>query len=128
EMVVGLLGILKAGGAYVPLDPAYPAERLSYMVADAQPAVIVTREQYTALTNESEVRTWTGSVPPAVAGGSTVSMPIADPPAIAGGTDPVQVRFETLVAKQTETVCLDRDWGLIAAEQTTETESGVCAE
>ena len=41
EMVVGLLGLLKAGGAYVPLDPGYPAERLQYMVQDAQVAVVV---------------------------------------------------------------------------------------
>ncbi|MBD0256801.1 MAG: amino acid adenylation domain-containing protein [Cytophagales bacterium] len=36
RMVVGLLGILKAGGAYVPVDPGYPAERLHYLVTDAQ--------------------------------------------------------------------------------------------
>jgi amino acid adenylation domain-containing protein len=41
EMIVGLLGILKAGGAYVPLDPAYPSQRLSYMVHDAQMKVIL---------------------------------------------------------------------------------------
>ena len=45
EMVVGLLGILKAGGAYLPLDPASPSERLSYMLADAAPKVLLTQGQ-----------------------------------------------------------------------------------
>jgi amino acid adenylation domain-containing protein/FkbH-like protein len=44
EMVVGLLGILKAGGAYVPLDPAYPHERLSFMIEDAQVSVLLTQQ------------------------------------------------------------------------------------
>jgi amino acid adenylation domain-containing protein len=43
EMVIGLLGILKAGGAYVPLDPTYPAERLAFMLEDAQVSMLVTQ-------------------------------------------------------------------------------------
>lgn len=46
EMLVGLLGILKAGGAYVPLDPTYPAQRRNYMLADARPAAVLTKEAY----------------------------------------------------------------------------------
>ncbi|MFI5179713.1 MAG: condensation domain-containing protein, partial [Vicinamibacterales bacterium] len=41
EMVVALLAVLKAGGAYVPLDPTYPSERLGFMLADANVAVLV---------------------------------------------------------------------------------------
>ncbi|MEP7338034.1 MAG: amino acid adenylation domain-containing protein, partial [Acidobacteriota bacterium] len=46
EVIVGLLGILKAGGAYLPLDPELPVERLSLMIGDAQPPVILTREEH----------------------------------------------------------------------------------
>jgi amino acid adenylation domain-containing protein len=41
DMVVGALAILKAGGAYVPMDPAYPADRLSFMLDDAQAPVLL---------------------------------------------------------------------------------------
>lgn len=41
ERVVGLLGILKAGGTYVPLDPDYPSERLSYMLRDSEPKLVL---------------------------------------------------------------------------------------
>jgi non-ribosomal peptide synthetase component F len=42
EMAIALLGILKAGGAYVPLDPTYPQQRLSLMLEEAQPPVLLT--------------------------------------------------------------------------------------
>ncbi|KAF9561023.1 hypothetical protein EC968_005932 [Mortierella alpina] len=40
-LIVGLLAILKAGGAYLPLDPAHASERLSSILADASPSVLI---------------------------------------------------------------------------------------
>jgi amino acid adenylation domain-containing protein len=47
-MVVAMLAVLKAGGAYVPLDPSYPAERLAFMVQDAQAQVLIAQEKFRA--------------------------------------------------------------------------------
>ncbi|MCB0087815.1 MAG: AMP-binding protein, partial [Caldilineaceae bacterium] len=43
EMVIGMLAILKAGGAYLPLDPSYPSERVQFMLANAQPKLLLTQ-------------------------------------------------------------------------------------
>lgn len=48
DMLVGLLGILKAGGAYLPLDPAFPTDRLSFMIGDAQTPVLLTQQKLAA--------------------------------------------------------------------------------
>ena len=53
EMVVALLAVLKAGGAYVPLDPGYPLERLSYLVQDSAPALVLTHARAAAAVQES---------------------------------------------------------------------------
>ncbi|AUZ27692.1 amino acid adenylation domain-containing protein [Bacillus cabrialesii] len=53
EMAVGLLAVLKAGAAYLPLDPDYPADRIAFMLKDAQPAFIMTNTKAA------------GSIPPA---------------------------------------------------------------
>ncbi|MFF5232190.1 amino acid adenylation domain-containing protein [Dactylosporangium sp. NPDC000521] len=45
DLVVGLLGVLKAGAAYVPLDPDYPADRLAFMLADADAPVLLTQSR-----------------------------------------------------------------------------------
>ncbi|MCP3802396.1 amino acid adenylation domain-containing protein [Allokutzneria sp. A3M-2-11 16] len=41
DLAVGVLAVLKAGGVFVPLDPDYPADRLAFMIADSDAAVLV---------------------------------------------------------------------------------------
>jgi amino acid adenylation domain-containing protein len=45
ELVVSLLATFKAGGVYLPLDPSYPPERLGFMAAEANAAVVLTRTE-----------------------------------------------------------------------------------
>jgi len=44
QMAVATLAVLKAGAAYVPLDPTYPAERLSFILNDARPMLLITQK------------------------------------------------------------------------------------
>ncbi len=41
DMVAAMLGVMKSGAAYLPLDPDLPAGRLSAMIEDAAPRVIL---------------------------------------------------------------------------------------
>ncbi|TCP59047.1 amino acid adenylation domain-containing protein [Tumebacillus sp. BK434] len=49
ELYVAMIAILKAGGAYVPLDTSYPAERLTYMLADTGISVLVSVQRLAGL-------------------------------------------------------------------------------
>ncbi|MFC8226301.1 non-ribosomal peptide synthase/polyketide synthase [Streptomyces sp. NPDC057287] len=42
DLVVAVLAVLKAGAAYVPVDPEYPAARITYLLQDTQPSLLVT--------------------------------------------------------------------------------------
>ncbi|HKH45402.1 MAG TPA: non-ribosomal peptide synthase/polyketide synthase [Thermoanaerobaculia bacterium] len=42
-LVVALLAVLKAGGAYLPLDTSIPRPRLSFLLEDARPSLLLTR-------------------------------------------------------------------------------------
>jgi amino acid adenylation domain-containing protein len=43
-MVAAMLGILRVGAAYLPLDPNFPAARLSYIIEDAAPDLLLTED------------------------------------------------------------------------------------
>ncbi|WP_275690207.1 MULTISPECIES: non-ribosomal peptide synthetase [Streptomyces] len=49
ESVVAILAVLKAGAAYLPLDMDQPAERLTGILADAHPTVVLTTTTATPL-------------------------------------------------------------------------------
>ncbi|WP_432044328.1 amino acid adenylation domain-containing protein, partial [Streptomyces cadmiisoli] len=56
DLVVALLAVVKAGGAYVPIDPEYPAERVAYVLRDAQPALVVTTREVEGVLAENVAR------------------------------------------------------------------------
>ncbi|MEO7261301.1 MAG: amino acid adenylation domain-containing protein [Jatrophihabitantaceae bacterium] len=42
QLITALVAVLKAGAAYLPLDPDYPTPRLSYLLHDSQPTLLIT--------------------------------------------------------------------------------------
>jgi amino acid adenylation domain-containing protein len=43
ELIAGIWGVLKTGAAYIPIAVDYPAERVTYMLEDAQAALLLTQ-------------------------------------------------------------------------------------
>ncbi|CAD6592399.1 MAG: hypothetical protein ASARMPRED_006249 [Alectoria sarmentosa] len=41
NLIVAVLAVLKSGAAYVPIDPALPAERITHMMDDADPKLVI---------------------------------------------------------------------------------------
>jgi amino acid adenylation domain-containing protein/thioester reductase-like protein len=55
ELITAVWAVLKAGAAYLPLDPAYPADRISFMLADTGPALVLTTEGLAGALQEADV-------------------------------------------------------------------------
>jgi len=51
-MAIASLGVLKAGCAYQPLDPSYPAERLNFMMKDANAKLLIADEELRPIVDE----------------------------------------------------------------------------
>jgi amino acid adenylation domain-containing protein len=58
DAVVAILAILKAGAGYVPLDLKLPAERLSAMVEQARPALLLTQRAHLEFMSEHGIPMW----------------------------------------------------------------------
>jgi amino acid adenylation domain-containing protein len=56
QLVAALLATLESGAACVPLDPAWPAERLSLVMADSGAEILITEDRFAALPAAAGVR------------------------------------------------------------------------
>ncbi|WP_141693646.1 non-ribosomal peptide synthetase, partial [Streptomyces sp. PTY087I2] len=55
SMIVALLAVLKAGAAYLPVDPDYPTDRISYMLQDARPTLVLSSAGTAAVLDSVQV-------------------------------------------------------------------------
>ncbi|MDX3695572.1 amino acid adenylation domain-containing protein [Streptomyces europaeiscabiei] len=80
DMVVALFAVLRTGSAYLPLELDHPADRLSLMLADARPLLLLSTERVSD--------TLTGDTPRVLLDDPAVAAELAALPA-----DPVSVTF-----------------------------------
>ncbi|MEU8180867.1 amino acid adenylation domain-containing protein [Micromonospora sp. NPDC049047] len=63
DLPVALLAVVRAGAAYLPLEPSYPPRRLAYMVADAEPTVVVSERRWQPVLPAEATVLWLDDVP-----------------------------------------------------------------
>ncbi|MEU1285624.1 amino acid adenylation domain-containing protein [Kitasatospora sp. NPDC005856] len=62
DLVVALLAVLKSGAAYLPLDPDLPAQRMAFMLTDAEVPLLVTQRSLAdRLPRHDAATVWTDS-------------------------------------------------------------------
>ncbi|MGW0330970.1 amino acid adenylation domain-containing protein [Streptomyces sp. NPDC003011] len=76
-LVVALLAVLKSGAAYVPVDPAHPAERITHLLGDARPCLLLTDRATAAVLPAHALDTLVVDDPGTAA--SLTAHPAADP-------------------------------------------------
>ncbi len=122
DMLVGLLAILKAGGAYLPIDPAYPADRIAFMLDDAQVSVLLTTQEQRTKPVLSEVEgNKEQSTDSTTERKGVLHTPPADDERAYGTTPPADDGQPTVVN-------LDADWPTIAQQPATNPDSGVTSD
>ncbi|MEV5934742.1 non-ribosomal peptide synthase/polyketide synthase [Streptomyces sp. NPDC052079] len=64
DLVTVLLAVAKSGAAYVPLDPDFPADRITYMIEDSRPVLVVDERWLEAARTEDRAPDNLAPVPP----------------------------------------------------------------
>ncbi|MFD7054933.1 amino acid adenylation domain-containing protein [Streptomyces mirabilis] len=90
QHVVAALAVAKAGGTYMPIDPDYPAERLTFMLNDADPTLLVTDEKISAQLPESNCPHLVVDEPETA---HEIAAAPAEPPATAKAGHPDQLAY-----------------------------------
>ena len=82
DLVVALLAVLKSGAGYLPLDPELPAQRLSFMLGDAEVPLLVTERSLAArLPEHGADVVWTDTEAELIAARSAEPLPATAAPA-----------------------------------------------
>ena len=89
DMVVSILAVLKAGGAYVPLDPTNPEERISFILDDANVALLITEATVVDTVPEGE---FTAVILDQI-GAELASQPVENPAPVSGLDDRAYVIY-----------------------------------
>ncbi|MFD8693112.1 amino acid adenylation domain-containing protein, partial [Streptomyces sp. NPDC059651] len=55
DLVVGMLAVLKSGAAYLPVDPKYPSHRLTHILTEAAPQLVLTDHATLSVLPESGI-------------------------------------------------------------------------
>ncbi|GAA0517401.1 hypothetical protein GCM10009545_19310 [Saccharopolyspora thermophila] len=82
DLVVALFAVVKTGAAYVPVEPDHPAERIEYLLRDADPDLLLTTRG-TGVTGR-RVILLDEPLPP---------LPVTDPRVTTSGADPMYVLY-----------------------------------